>query len=153
MMLKPLLLAGGLLLSGCDRVYARQKPEGQLVPHELLRASAKESASELRSGPARVVGFPLPSRPGSLGGLPDDRDPMPERRAARDDAPRAAAVVQSYAALIEAHQYGRAERLWVGSGALDGRTLANRTMRYAEWHALVGHLGGSKALPVRLTSR
>jgi hypothetical protein len=99
-------------------------------------------------GAARVVPTAAPPAeppaPGTPGGLPDDRTPVPEAPFAPTSAQGAANVVQTYYALLEAGKYGEAWKLWSDGGKASGMTreaFAASFAKYAEYHAQVGAPG------------
>jgi hypothetical protein len=61
----------------------------------------------------------VPPKPGTAGGLPDDRTPLEEPKGAIDpkSAEAAGQVVQHYGALIEQKKWNEAAQLWGDAGA------------------------------------
>jgi hypothetical protein len=85
-----------------------------------------------------------PAPPGTPGGLPDDRTPVSEAPFSETSAQGAANVLQTYYALIEAHRYGDAWRLWGNGGRASGMSAADFAASfdlYADYHAQIGAPG------------
>jgi hypothetical protein len=93
----------------------------------------------------RLVRAPVePAPPGTSGGLPDDRTPVPEAPFAENSAQGAAQVVQSYFALLEAGRFAEARRFWSDGAAAGGRSETAFAASYRAWpevHAQVGAPG------------
>jgi len=109
------------------------------------RASAPQNGNEAAAIAERARTAPLnPPRPGTPGGLEDDRTPLSEAPFTETSAQGAANVVQTYYALLGAGEYGRAYRLWSGRGRASGLGEAafEQSMRaYAQYRANVGAPG------------
>src|SRR6185312_11985810 len=85
-----------------------------------------------------------PAPPGTPGGLPDDRTPVSEAPFSETSAQGAANVLQTYYALIEAHHYREAWRLWGDGGRASGMSAAGFAAsfeRYANYRAQIGAPG------------
>jgi hypothetical protein len=97
------------------------------------------------NGASPVVVAPVePPAPGTPGGLPNDRAPVPEGGFSETSAQGAANVVQTYYALLEAGRFAQARRLWSGAGEaseLGETAFAASFGRYREYHAQVGAPG------------
>lgn len=83
----------------------------------------------------------IPPQPGTPGGLPDDRSPLPEPTGPIDPKSSEAAgqVVQSYGALTESGRFAAAEKLWNNAGAAAAATARIRPNR--ETHFQIGKPG------------
>jgi hypothetical protein len=105
---------------------------------------ANSQAQVRPSPPAEPPALVQPPVPGTPGGLPDDRRPIPEAPFAATSAQGAANVVQSYYALLEAGRFGEARRLWSGAGEASGTSetdFAASFARYEDYHARIGAPG------------
>lgn len=128
-----------ILLAGCS---------GQPAARTGDDPSANQSAPPANDSVPAANGLaeaPLtPPAPGTPGGLPDDRTPVSEAPFAETSAQGAAAVLQSYFALIEQGRYGEAYRLWSDDGrasGMDATAFARGFARYREYHANIGAPG------------
>jgi len=89
-----------------------------------------------------------PAAPGRPGGLPDDKTPISEAPFAPDSPQGAAAVVQTYYALIGEEKYAEAWKLWGDGGKASGQSadaFAASFARYSEYHANIGAPGREDA--------
>lgn len=128
-----------VLLAGCGQPVA--PAEHDVAPANEVAPPANDSvpaANDLSEAPL------TPPAPGTPGGLPDDRTPVSEAPFAETSAQGAAAVLQSYFALIEQGRYGEAHRLWSDDGrasGMDATAFARGFARYREYHANIGAPG------------
>ena len=83
-----------------------------------------------------------PPAPGTPGGLPDDRTPLPEPKGEIDpkSAEAAGQVVQHFGALIEQKRFSEARTLW-GSPAAAAK-FESTSKAYRELHLQIGKPGG-----------
>jgi hypothetical protein len=80
-----------------------------------------------------------PPAPGEPGGLPDDRTPVPEAPFTSGSAQGAAAVLETYYALIEQGNYAEAYHLREpGERGPTAEQFAASFKRYLEYHANIG---------------
>ena len=106
------------------------------------QAARNSSSSETLPSPHEdAPSTPVPPEPGTPGGLPDDRTPLPEIKGEIDpkSAEAAGQVVQSYGALIEQKRFAEAEKLW--GDAARARAVSDELRRYSEVHLQVGKPG------------
>jgi hypothetical protein len=115
------------------------------APDQSNTASAmpeKAASGTTAPEPAAEVLPPVqPPAPGTPGGMPDDRTPVPEAPFGETSAQGAANVVQTYFGLIESGRFGEAWRLWSDGGKASGMSevaFAASFARYAEYHAQIG---------------
>lgn len=98
--------------------------------------------------PAAQPGLaPDTSKPGDLGGLPDDRTPQSEGPIDPKSAQGAGQVLQRFGGLLEQHKFGDAYRLWSEDGRASGLTEAQFGAaydKYAEIHSEVGAPGDAE---------
>jgi hypothetical protein len=125
--------AAFLLFSGC------QKTPEQLEPTNQQNAPVAPAPS-IRTNQVAPAPLPAPSppEPGTSGGLPDDRTPLPEPKGPIDpkSAEAAGQVVQHFGALIEQKRFAEAEKLW-GHAATANKETAE-LKRYSEAHLQIG---------------
>ena len=90
------------------------------------------------SAPPAVKNDSTPPKPGTAGGLPDDRTPLTEPGGPIDlKSPEAAGqVVQQYGALIEQGKWTDAEKLWGNADA--AKDLTGQLKSDAEAHLQIG---------------
>src|SRR4051812_36201499 len=140
--MKPFLLlslAAAALVAGCSGPSSppeRNSGNGADATAAVLPDNAQENAAALP--PVE------PAAPGKRGGLPDDRTPVSEAPFTATSAQGAADVVQHYFALIEAHSYAEARRLWGNGGDASGKAEADFAAdfaRYRDYHTQVGAPG------------
>ena len=128
-----------------------------ILPLALAAACDRPDEPEAGRDPADGAGSTIPAEtgtpipppvdapaPGTAGGLPDDRTPVPEAPFGETSAQGAANVVQSYFALIEQRRFGEAWRLWSDGGRASGMSeeaFAGGFDRYSEYHAQIGAPG------------
>ncbi|HET7575940.1 MAG TPA: hypothetical protein VFK19_05160 [Sphingomicrobium sp.] len=131
------VVAALLLFGGC------QKSPEQLEPINEQNAPAPvvptPSAPANEGAPAPVPApAPSPPEPGTPGGLPDDRTPLPEPKGPIDpkSAEAAGQVVQHYGALIEQKRFAAAEKLWGHAATAKQQTA--ELERYSEAHLQIG---------------
>lgn len=108
------------------------------------KAPERDLQANGQNGPASAVPeqtttpAPTPPEPGTPGGLPDDKTPLPEPRGAIDPkSPEAAGqVVQHYGALIEQKRFAEAEKLWNDASA--AKQASGELKTYSEAHLQIG---------------
>jgi hypothetical protein len=101
--------------------------------------------SPVATAPVTALPPVEPPKPGSPGGLPDDRTPISEAPFDARSAQGAANVVQTYYALLAERRYPQARALWSdgrrASGQPDAQAFAAGFARYASYNAQVGAPG------------
>lgn len=130
-----LILPLALVAAACDRA---EEPE---AGRDTAEVADPAIPAESRTPVPPPVDAPAP---GTAGGLPDDRTPIPDTPFSETSAQGAANVVQSYHALIEQRRFGEAWRLWSDGGRASGMSeeaFARGFDRYSEYHAQIGAPG------------
>ena len=124
-----------LLFAACQKAPDRTAPTENAAPANLSTA-APQPTNEGSEAAA-----PAPPEPGTPGGLPDDRTPLPEPKGPIDpkSAEGAGQVVQHYGALIEEKRFGEAEALWGDAAAAKRQTAELK--RYSQAHLQIGKPG------------
>jgi hypothetical protein len=112
-MMKPTITAAAFILicGGCQRAPEQANQENVPAP----TAPAPPATPVPPGTPAQ----PQAAEPGTSGGLPDDRTPLPEPNGPIDpkSAEAAGQVVQHYGALIEQGRWAESWKLWSDAGA------------------------------------
>jgi hypothetical protein len=86
-------------------------------------------------------------KPGKPGGLPDDREPIPEGPIDPRSAQGAGQVLRQFGGLLEQRRFAKAYRLWSDGGRASGLTeaqFATAYDKYAEIHSEVGTPGDAE---------
>jgi hypothetical protein len=118
-------------LAACGPQGQTQAPTNNAA-EPVVPAPSAPPAVENNSPPATVPD------PGTRGGLPDDRTPLPEPKGPIDpkSAEAAGQVVQHYGALIEQGRFSEAEKLWGDIGTAGQMTAQLKT--YSQAHMQIG---------------
>lgn len=124
-----------LLFAACDG------REESAIDNLANGANAVQVENNVRAE-AMAVMEPLdPPKPGTPGGLPDDRTPLSEGSITPDSAQGAAQVVQGYYGLLEEQRFEDAQDLWAPTSAIgsqDDAHFAARFRGFSEIHANIG---------------
>ena len=133
------------LVAGCS---APHQPANDSAPRDAAGPSDNETAAPPPAAPpaanAAVPAPAGPAAPGTRGGLSDDRTPVAEAPFSEKSAQGAADIVQRYFALVEAHRYAEARRLWDRGGDASGKTAEDFAAdfgHYRDYHGDVGAPG------------
>jgi hypothetical protein len=121
------------LVSACQKTPDKTaQTNEQNTPRPAAPAPLAPSAPADRSAPATAP------EPGTSGGLPNDRTPLPEPSGPVDpkSAEAAGQVVQHYGALIEQKRFDQAESLWGDVATAKQATAQLKT--YSDAHLEMG---------------
>lgn len=124
-----------LLVAACDG------REESAIDNLANGANAVQVENNVRAEALAVMEPLDPPKPGTPGGLPDDRTPLAEGSITPDSAQGAAQVVQGYYGLLEEQRFADAQDLWVPTGAIgsqDDTHFAARFRGFSEIHANIG---------------
>lgn len=124
-----------LLVAACDG------REESAINNLANGANAAQLENNVRAEAMAVMEPLAPPAPGTPGGLPDDRTPIPEGAIDPDSGQGAAQVVQGYFGLLEAKKFEDAQDLWDQDGTIgsqDDAHFAARFRGFSEIHANIG---------------
>jgi hypothetical protein len=125
---------GQFTISGLAVALVCCGPERE--PQQAANDAEAPVLPEPGAPPTATIG--VPPKPGTAGGLPDDRTPLEEPKGAIDpkSAEAAGQVVQHYGALIEQKRWDEAAKLWGDAGAAGKMTTQLKA--YSEAHLQIG---------------
>lgn len=141
-MTRTIAVAAALLLfSGCQKSPEQLEPINEQNAPASVAPAPSAPTNQMTPTPAPTpapVPAPSPPDPGTPGGLPDDRTPLPEPKGPINpkSAEAAGQVVQHYGALIEQKRFAAAEKLW--GHAPSAKQQTSELKRYSEAHLQIG---------------
>lgn len=141
-----------------NEVKTVEVTDGVQVPATAVETTTKDSDYAEASAPAGEL---IPPAPGEEGGLPDDREPLPDSPENLDPATLEGAglALQEYAAAIEAGNFTDAYTYWSADDAVDEDDFIEDIGQYSEVRVLTGRPafdndeGDEAIVPVQIYGR